>query len=318
MLLSHKTDQFEYLDNGLIDPNENISLLGQWLFDESLVLNPSEIQYSLNWLISALDGLFNHFEQLKHIKIPQKSWQKQPAWHELIQTLQAESFSRYEFYQSALVGHSEQILTLSDFKINNLTCPIRNSLPKDEVYRRFDHQLQQFISFKVIDIESDIDIFYKWMHNPRVSEFWQQDWSKEKLKQYLLNKLSTPITLPLIGYFNDQPFGYFEVYWAAEDHISAHYNWQAYDRGLHLLIGEENFRGRDFFASWLCAISQFIYQDETKTQRIVLEPRADNHKLFKHILNFGYQKLYDFEFPHKTATLLMGKKEDFFKRNIAC
>ena len=318
MLLSNNINAFEYLENGLMDPLNNLSLIGKWSKNNSFLLSPFHNQYTLDWLINAFDALFHHFTEIKHIRIPKKSWQSQPALQDMIKVLNAESFSKYEFYCSKLVAHNDKKQILSNFNKEDLICPTRSLSPTGEVYRRFDHKLQQMISFKVVDIESDLALFHNWMHNPRVAEFWQQDWPEDELKQYLLNKLSTPITLPLIGYFNDQPFGYFEVYWAAEDHISEHYNWQAYDRGLHLLVGEESFRGKNYFASWLCAISHFIYQDDPQTQRIVLEPRADNHKLFNHILHYGFKKQYNFEFPHKTATLLMGHRETFFEKNLKC
>ncbi|MBQ4847985.1 GNAT family N-acetyltransferase [Pseudoalteromonas sp. MMG005] len=50
------------------------------------------------------------------------------------------------------------------------------------------------------------------MNNPCVAQFWDQAWSEKALSEYIHNKLASPFELPLIGYFNEVPFGYFELY----------------------------------------------------------------------------------------------------------
>ena len=76
MLLSNNINAFEYLENGLMDPSYNLSLIGKWSENNSFLLSPFNNQYTLNWLINAFDALFHHFSELKHIRIPKKSWQK--------------------------------------------------------------------------------------------------------------------------------------------------------------------------------------------------------------------------------------------------
>lgn len=124
--------------------------------------------------------------------------------------------------------------------------------------------------------------------------------------------MADPHIIPLIGEFNGQPFGYVEVYWVAEDRLSPYYDVQDYDRGIHLLVGEQDFRGPQHFNAWMKAISHYLFLDDVRTQRLVLEPRSDNQRLFNRILPFGYEKCFEFNFPHKRSALLMLTRDRFF------
>ena len=116
----------------------------------------------------------------------------------------------------------------------------------------------------------------------------------------------------MIGCFDDRPFSYFEIYWAAEDRIGRHYTWQPYDRGLHLLVGEQAWRGAHYVQSWLRGLTHYLLLDEPCTQRTVLEPRADNQRLFRHFDPAGYRTLKEFDFPHKRSRLVMTDRTRFF------
>jgi len=80
------------------------------------------------------------------------------------------------------------------------------------------------------------------MNAPRVNAFWEMAAPQPELENCLRKQLDSAYCYPVIGCFDDQPFGYFEIYWAAEDRIGRHYRWQPYDRGLHMLVGEEAWR----------------------------------------------------------------------------
>ena len=78
------------------------------------------------------------------------------------------------------------------------------------------------------------------MNDPRVEYFWEQSGSLEVQIAYLERQLTSKHAFPLIGCFDDRPFSYFEIYWAAEDRIGRHYSWQPFDRGLHLWLVNSN------------------------------------------------------------------------------
>jgi len=192
--------------------------------------------------------------------------------------------------------------------------PLRPGKPQGEVYRRFDARLGARVSLRTLDIEQDLARFNRWQNNPRVASFWQEQGSLEQHRDYLNKQAADPHTLTLIGCFDDQPFAYFEAYWAKEDRIAPFYDADDYDRGIHMLVGEENHRGPHKVASWLSALAHYLFLDEPRTQRVVAEPRADNEKMIGYMQGQGFYREKEFDFPHKRAALVVLGRERFFDR----
>ena len=183
--------------------------------------------------------------------------------------------------------------------------PQRPAKPQGEVYRRFDPQLGAWISLRTLDIELDLERFNRWQNTPRVLAFWDEGGSLDDHRQYLEKLADDPHTLTLIGCFDDQPFAYFEAYWAKEDRIAPFYDADDYDRGIHMLVGEQAHRGPHKVASWLSALTDYLLQDDPRTWRIVAEPRADNAKMIGYMQAQGYARIKEFDFPHKRAALMV-------------
>lgn len=186
--------------------------------------------------------------------------------------------------------------------------PQRPAKPQGEVYRRFDPQLGAWISLRALDIELDLERFNRWQNTPRVLAFWDEGGSLDDHRQYLEKLANDPHTLTLIGCFDDQPFAYFEAYWAKEDRIAPFYDADDYDRGIHMLVGEQAHRGPHKVASWLSALTDYLLQDDPRTRRIVAEPRADNDKMIGYMQAQGYARIKEFDFPHKRAALMVLEK----------
>ena len=183
--------------------------------------------------------------------------------------------------------------------------PQRPAKPQGEVYRRFDPRLGAWISLRTLDIELDLERFNRWQNTPRVLAFWDEGGSLDDHRQYLEKLADDPHTLTLIGCFDDQPFAYFEAYWAKEDRIAPFYDADDYDRGIHMLVGEQAHRGPHKVASWLSALTDYLLQDDPRTRRIVAEPRADNTKMIRYMQSQGYKRIKEFDFPHKRAALMV-------------
>jgi RimJ/RimL family protein N-acetyltransferase len=213
---------------------------------------------------------------------------------------------------ASMTGSYPQQMVISGGKRH----PLRPVKPRGEVYRRFDARLGAWISLRTVDIGLDLERFNRWQNSARVASFWQEEGSLEQHREYLGKLEADPHTVTLIGCFDDQPFAYFEAYWAKEDRIAPFYEAGDYDRGIHMLVGEENHRGPHNVASWLSALTHYLFLDDPRTQRVVAEPRADNAKMIAYMQGQRFHCEKEFDFPHKRAALMVLGRERFFERCV--
>ncbi|UXH76217.1 GNAT family N-acetyltransferase [Roseateles amylovorans] len=190
--------------------------------------------------------------------------------------------------------------------------PRRPPKPEGIVYRRHIPWLDRTFTLRALDVERDLADVNRWMNEPTVAHFWQETGDLLHHRRYLSGIAQDPHTLGLIGCFDDQPFSYFEVYWAKEDRIAPFYDAADHDRGWHVLVGEPSLRGREFLTAWMPGVSHYLFLDDCRTQRLVIEPRIDNHRMIHSLNRCGYASLKEIEFPHKRAVLGMLLRERFF------
>lgn len=194
--------------------------------------------------------------------------------------------------------------------------PCRPAKPQGLVYQRFIPWLQQTLTFRTVDLERDLPVVNRWMNDPVVAHFWQEEGDLARHRAYLEALAGDPRVLPLIGCFDGDPFGYFEAYWAKEDRIAPFCDAQDFDRGWHALVGEARFRGAPWLTAWMPSMSHYLLLDDCRTQRLVIEPRADNDKMIRSLARCGYALLKEFDFPHKRALLGMLLRERFFSQAL--
>ncbi len=191
--------------------------------------------------------------------------------------------------------------------------PLRPPHPEGLVYRRFDPVAGLTVSFRTVDIERDLDMFHRWMNDGRVAFFWELAKPRADLRDYLEELHEKPHTYPLIGSFDGQDAGYFETYWVREDRLGPYYESGPWDRGWHGLIGERRHLGRVKTGAWLRALTHHLFLDCPMTENIMGEPRVDNAKLLSYADGLAYEKVKEFDFPHKRSALMRCRRERFFE-----
>jgi N5-hydroxyornithine acetyltransferase len=127
---------------------------------------------------------------------------------------------------------------------------------------------------------SDVDILHRWMNEPRVNAAWGCAGPVYTQQKFLEDGLSSAHSFPVIGCWDGKPFGYFEIYWVKEDKLGRLLGGQPgnYDRGLHVLVGEQEFRGPHRIKIWMDALVHYCWLSDPRTESVILEPRVDNQK----------------------------------------
>lgn len=220
-----------------------------------------------------------------------------------------------------MMNNDDNLATLtqeSTFKESTLKeSPIKESpikeYPDELLYQLDDSVTGQSYQLRKVIIDKDLDLFHQWHNQQYVYEFWELNQSKPELKKYLTDLNNKDFILPVIGYIDNVPCAYFEVYWAFFDRIAPYCDATTYDRGYHILIGNKDSLGRANTINWLNLVNDFIFQDDFRTQRIVGEPRADNKGLLKYLKHTSFIKTKEFDFPHKRAALLECYRQQFYQ-----
>ncbi|TVY41441.1 N(6)-hydroxylysine O-acetyltransferase [Lachnellula subtilissima] len=160
---------------------------------------------------------------------------------------------------------------------------------------------------------TDIQLLHKWMNDPRVSRFWGCSGPIKTQEDFLRSNLTSNHSFPAIGMWDGKPFGYFELYWVKEDILGRHLGDGAgnYDRGVHVLIGEQEFRGKHRVQCWLTALAHWAFVQDYRTNAVVLEPRVDNERFISLLNDAGYLKEREITFPHKQSAFVKLRRENF-------
>ncbi|WP_417669050.1 GNAT family N-acetyltransferase [Roseibium sp.] len=270
-------------------------------------------------MTTALEAAFASSPELHTIAIAAESLQHAPLRALPFVALEGGrlTVSRSGFYQTPLLwlGHPQAGRTRAGLVAgpDGRDHPLRPPHPEGLVYQRYDPVANVTVSFRAVDIDRDLDTFHRWMNDGRVAFFWELARPKEDLRTYLEQLQAKPHTYPLIGCFDGQDAGYFETYWVREDRLGPYYESGPWDRGWHGLIGERRHLGRVKTGAWLRGLAHYFFLDCPMTENIMGEPRVDNAKLLTYADALAYEKVKEFDFPHKRSALMRCRRDRFFE-----
>ncbi|ATY66084.1 Acyl-N-acyltransferase [Cordyceps militaris] len=220
-------------------------------------------------------------------------------------------------------------LTLQYTFTDNLRHPLRPKPPRmgELFYSRFLPSVGRYLSFRVASLSpepvpyfgprgpnppdhpgltslSDSELLASWFAKPRVGAFWGAC-----TPEFLPTVLKAKHSFPAIGLWDGVPFGYFEIYWVKEDILGRVLGGEAgdFDRGLHVLVGEEWARGRA--SEWMTSLVHWCFTTDMRTMNICLEPRIDNERILKHLDESGFGRERQISFPHKQSWYVRLRRE---------
>ncbi|MGR3759137.1 GNAT family N-acetyltransferase [Roseobacteraceae bacterium NS-SX3] len=194
--------------------------------------------------------------------------------------------------------------------------PLRPAKLAGTLYHRHIPWLDQVFSLRALDAQSDLELFHQWMNDERVTAFFEEPGSLDYHRSYLARMAADPHMMPVLGCLDGRPFCYFELYWARENRIGAHYDAWAWDRGWHVLVGDEAARGADYVTTWLPSLMHYMFLAEPRTQALVGEPAASHAQQLRNLTRSGFAMVKEFDFAHKRAALVRLERDYFFKARL--
>ncbi|AJE48694.1 GNAT family N-acetyltransferase [Celeribacter indicus] len=193
--------------------------------------------------------------------------------------------------------------------------PIRPPKPAGPLYRRHIPWLDQWLVLRALDL-SDLDTFHRWQNDPRVAEFFEERGTREEHRAHLAKLLADPHVLPVIGSLDGRDFAYFELYWCRENRLGAQYDAAPWDRGWHVLVGEEDIRGAEYVTAWMPSLMHYMFLSEPRTRNVMGEPKASHTRQLHNLSRGGFAHLREFDFPHKRASLVRLERQHFFEARL--
>ncbi|KAF7535839.1 hypothetical protein G7Z17_g13142 [Cylindrodendrum hubeiense] len=218
-------------------------------------------------------------------------------------------------WNPSVVPHVEYTLTATDSTLLRHPRRAPKPAPGSVIYSRYIPSLDQHFSLQALDFRNPdhLNLFHNWQNDPRVAKGWMESGTLEHHRNYLNTLHDDPHTIPVFGCLDDKQFAYFEIYWAKEDKMGAHYPSLDFDRGRHALVGDASYRGQHIIMAWWPSIMHYTFIDDCRTEQVVGEPRLTNEKILMYEMIFGLHQNKYLDLPHKRANLVVCSRERFFQ-----
>lgn len=176
-------------------------------------------------------------------------------------------------------------------------------------YSEQEPGLQRRLWARPVVPEHDVDLIHAWMQRPHVVEFWQMAWPRDWVADYLVGQVDDPARSPYLGFVDEQPIGYLEVYDPQRDVLGEHAPVQPGDLGAHVLIGDEAHLGQYSVALGRAVVRMLLKRPGVL--RIVGEPDVRNENFLSLLAFLGFRRECDIDLPDKRAAFMVCGREDF-------
>jgi RimJ/RimL family protein N-acetyltransferase len=178
------------------------------------------------------------------------------------------------------------------------------------LYVSHDEVLDATISFRSLELDSDINFLYDWVNRPYTKRFWQLNGSKSLLYDTYRDILNNSHAHSFIGCYNSQPVSQVDLYNIAADELKDHIDYVADDCGLHLLMLPPAQMSKGLSLIMLRHFIRFYFSFPV-AKRLYAEPDKENTLANRLASKAGFGFLKTIELSYKTANLYLITKNQF-------
>ncbi|BAX93757.1 GNAT family N-acetyltransferase [Mycobacterium shigaense] len=156
--------------------------------------------------------------------------------------------------------------------------------------------------FRVAE-RADAEMVAEWMNRPHLAQTWEYDWPTWRWQRHIGAQLDGTYSLPLIAALRGVECAYLEIYWAAKDLISRHYDAQPCDLGLHAAIADLALVNRGLGPRLLPRIVASVFALEPRCGRIMFDPDHRNTVVRRLCEYVGCRSLGEHDMPTRRIVL---------------
>lgn len=166
-------------------------------------------------------------------------------------------------------------------------------------------------SLRRLEPDADGECVHDWVNRSYARYWGMRNTTVEQVRAAYREILGAGHSDAWMGFHDGRPAFVLETYEAAGDRIADHYEVQAGDHGMHILVGPP--RGEripGFTRHVFTVILEFLFSDPA-VRRIVVEPDVTNDAIHRLNLDAGFVYDRHIDLPEKTAALAFCTRERF-------
>ncbi|MGK0476743.1 MAG: hypothetical protein ACJAYV_002420, partial [Oleispira sp.] len=166
------------------------------------------------------------------------------------------------------------------------------------------------LSLRRFELNNDSELLHSWVSLP-YAKFWGlNNASPTEVKENYQRILSDGHSQVFLGFVNNTASFLLELYNPKYEPIGKHYDPKISDKGMHILIAPTENKISNFTFDIFTYIMDYIFSNPT-TQRIVVEPDSNNHKIHSMNKRAGFQHVKEIDLGHKKAYLGFCSRDQF-------
>lgn len=150
---------------------------------------------------------------------------------------------------------------------------------------------------------NDFLLLHRWLNTKHVADIWGKYPTLEEVQLKYMKRIESEAVFPYLVFLNQKPIGYIQSYWASK--VGGGW-WKGIDEntwGMDQFIGELELLSRGIGTQMVRLFSMQLFLNEN-IQRVIVDPKPDNHPAIRCYQKAGFQKVGLIETPDGEALLM--------------